>query len=160
MTGRPVTAREDVVGDPAPHGGGAGLSPRVRARLDLPAPRRIGAVFAGGVLGGGARIGVALALPHEAGLPWATLLVNVVGALLLGYLLTRLVESTGRPTTLVVPLACTGFLGSFTTFSTFTVETWGLATEAGQPVAATGYVVGSLVLGVLAARVGMHLAER
>lgn len=149
------------MGDPVLHDAdGEAPSPRMRARLDLPAPRRLAAVFAGGVLGGGARMGVAIVLPHEGGLPWATLLVNVVGALLLGFLLTRLVESTGRPTTLVVPLACTGFLGSFTTFSTFTVETWGLATEAGAPVTATGYVLGSLAMGVLAARVGMALAER
>ena len=123
-----------------------------------PTARQLGAVFLGGMLGGGARIGVALAFPHDAGIPWATLLVNVLGALVLGFVGTRLAASA-PPSSLAVPLLCTGFLGSFTTFSTFSQETWELASGA-DPVTATGYVIGSLVLGVLAARAGMVAAQR
>ena len=55
--------------------------------------RELGAIFAGGFVGAAARAEVAEALPHAtAAWPWATLLVNVVGAFLLGYFVTRLHE--------------------------------------------------------------------
>ena len=55
--------------------------------------RGLAAIFAGGFIGAAARAGVDDALPHDPGAwPWATLLVNVVGACLLGYFVTRLQE--------------------------------------------------------------------
>src|SRR5215216_3803800 len=51
----------------------------------MPDPRELAAVFAGGVAGAMARAGVLEALPHDPGRwPWATLLVNVAGAFVLG----------------------------------------------------------------------------
>ena len=75
----------------------------------------------GGVRRAGARQ-LAVALPYEVGKwPWATFLVNIVGAFALGYLSTRLPErlpvSAYRR-----PLLGTGFCGALTTFSTMQLE--------------------------------------
>ncbi len=85
--------------------------------------RELGAVFVGGALGTLARAGLAvLAAPHPAQWPWATFFVNIVGAFLLGYFSTRLLErlplSSYRR-----PLLGTGLCGGLTTFSTMQVET-------------------------------------
>src|SRR3954447_14175941 len=84
--------------------------------------REVAAVFAGGVLGALARAGLVEAFPHaRGGWPWATFAVNVAGAALLGYLVTRLQErlplSAYRR-----PLLGSGFCGALTTFSTVQVE--------------------------------------
>jgi CrcB protein len=72
------------------------------------------AVFAGGCAGALARVGLAEAWPADAGSwPWATLLANVAGALVLGLLVAR-----GRDT----PLLGAGFCGALTTFSTLQLE--------------------------------------
>lgn len=124
----------------------------------VPEPgRRVLAVFVGGMLGGAARIAVSLLLDGRGWLPWGTLVENVSGALLLGYVLTRVLRSEG-PTSLHVPLLCTGVLGSYTTFSTFSLEAWQLL-QAGRPVLGLGYAGLSLALGLAAAALGMHLAE-
>lgn len=64
------------------------------------------------------------------GLPLSTLLVNVVGSFLLGLLTGMTLVGTRIPLSWR-PALTTGFLGSFTTFSTFSVETVGLA-ERGE----------------------------
>lgn len=88
-------------------------------RLDA---RELAAIFAGGFAGAIARAELAEALPHPAGSwPWATFIVNIVGAFLLGYFSTRLQErlpvSAYRR-----PLLGTGLCGALTTFSTVQVE--------------------------------------
>lgn len=111
--------------------------------------RRIAAacVAAGGFAGATARHAVALALPDA--FPWGTLAVNVLGSVALGLL----VHEAGRLGALRpgVRLAVgAGFLASFTTYSTFAVETAGLPPAmAGANVAAT-YGLG--LLGVVVAR--------
>ncbi|QEC46102.1 fluoride efflux transporter CrcB [Baekduia soli] len=88
------------------------------ARLDA---RELAAVFAGGAVGAVARGELAEALGHGGGWPWATFLVNVAGAFVLGYATTRLQErlplSSYRR-----PLVGTGFCGGLTTFSTMQLE--------------------------------------
>ena len=55
--------------------------------------RELGAIFAGGFIGAALRAELGELLPHgPGGWPWATLLVNVAGAFLLGYFVTRLQE--------------------------------------------------------------------
>ena len=134
-------------------------APRRRVRRHVPLRwRRRLAVLVGGMVGGGARLALSVALNDGAALPWGTFAANLAGALLLGYLLTRFLQAAPR-TTLTVPLLCTGVLGSFTTFSTFSVETVELARQ-GRAALAVGYAGGSVVLGLAAAALGIRLAER
>jgi fluoride exporter len=106
------------------------------------------AVLAGGALGSLARAGTAEAFPTRSGeWPWATFAVNLAGALILGWLTTRLTEMTA-PTRYVRFLLGTGFCGAFTTFSTFQVETLRLAKD-GHAGVAVAYAAASLAAGML-----------
>ena len=113
----------------------------------------------GGAIGSLARWALAEAIPASpAGWPWATLLVNLLGCLLLGLLVAALAErAPGSPW--VRPFVGVGVLGGFTTYSTFAVETVGLADEAAAGIAA-GYVVASVLGGVAAAAVGTLAGRR
>ena len=103
----------------------------------------------GGALGALARWGVATALPHSrGGWPWATLLVNLSGCLLFGALVAVLTARSPEPPW-ARPLLAVGVLGGYTTYSAFAVETMGLA-ESDDPLLAVGYVLVSVVGGVLA----------
>ena len=107
------------------------------------------AILLGGAAGAALRVGLSTAFPAPPGhWPWVTFTVNVVGAFLLGYFVTRLQErlplSTYRR-----PFLGTGFCGAFTTFSTMQVELFRMLqrTEYGLAV---GYAVVSLLAGYLA----------
>jgi len=85
---------------------------------------------------------------------WATLAINVVGSLLLGILV-----EAGRELPSAVRAALgVGFLGGFTTFSTFSVQAVA-EVEAGRPETAALYVTASVALGLLAAAVGYGLGR-
>jgi fluoride exporter len=84
--------------------------------------RELIAVFAGGCAGTVGRALLGDALPHDPGTwPWATFAVNVAGAFLLGWLITRLQERL-PPSAYRRPLLGTGLCGGLTTFSAFQVE--------------------------------------
>ena len=120
--------------------------------------RMLGAVAAGGALGSVARWSVSEVVPASGGVPWATLIVNVVGSLLLGALLVVVAEViTDRP--LVRPFLGIGVLGGFTTFSTYALETRDLLAGSEYAVAAA-YALGSVAAGVLAVWVGMLATQR
>lgn len=87
-----------------------------------------------------------------AGFPWGTLVVNLTGSFLLGAVVTGLATS-GWQLQLGALLAI-GFLGDFTTFSTFSYETVRLARDR-QWARALAYVVASTLLTVLAIVAGM-----
>jgi CrcB protein len=87
--------------------------------------------------------------------PWGTLAVNVVGSLTLGFVLVWL-QATVTSAELR-ELVTIGFLGSFTTFSTFSYETVAMVRD-GEWWRAGGYAAGSVVLGVLAVVVGAAAA--
>ncbi len=125
-------------------------------RLPLVWRRRL-AVVAGGMVGTGARIAVSRLVPPGGGWPWGTFAANVSGALLLGYLLTRILHA-GTRSSVVVPLVGTGVLGSYTTFSTFAVETLQLV-DAGHAAEGAAYAAASVVVGYLAAIAGARWAE-
>lgn len=87
--------------------------------------------------------------------PWGTLTVNVVGSLALGFLVVWLQAALSGPE--LRALVTIGFLGSFTTFSTFSYETFAMLRD-GQWWQAAGYTVGSVVLGLGAVALGAGLA--
>lgn len=130
----------------------------VAARLSVARMRDV-AILAGGVVGALTRAGVARALPHSAGTwPWATFSVNLAGALLLAWLVTRLDELVA-PTRYWRFLLGTGLCGALTTFSTFQVETIGLARD-GHAVLGAAYGAASLAAGMAVAVAGTVLARR
>jgi CrcB protein len=87
-----------------------------------------------------------------AGFPWATLAVNATGSLLIGALAAIGLEGQARF------LLVTGFLGGFTTFSAFSLETTLLWDRA--PVLAAAYVAASVALGILGCLAGFWLFRR
>jgi fluoride exporter len=89
--------------------------------------------------------------------PWGTFLINVVGAFLLGLLVALTTERLLPHPNWRVALGI-GFLGSFTTFSTYTYETVKLA-EDGAIGLALLYSVGMLALGLLAAASGLAVGR-
>ena len=93
--------------------------------------------------------------------PFATLLVNVTGSVLLGFLATWTYETAGVPADWRAVLT-TGLCGGYTTFSTFSLETVALVDE-GYAGRATAYVTLSVLLTVLGAYVGVigarHLVQ-
>lgn len=107
-----------------------------------------------GAAGALSRYSIGLAIGVRA-FPWATLLINVVGSALLGYVVSG---PGSRWTTTTTTAVAVGFLGAFTTFSTFAYESLTmLRTDRAQ--AAFAYVVASIVLGILAAYLGYEVGR-
>jgi CrcB protein len=121
--------------------------------------RELAAVFVGGAVGTLARAGLeALAAPDPGRWPWPTFTVNVVGAFLLGYVVTRLLERL--PTSSYRrPLLGTGFCGGLTTFSTMQVETIKMLENQHYGLA-VGYTIASIAAGLLAVYVATVLTRR
>ncbi len=116
------------------------------------------AVAIGGLLGALARYGVSLIVYQPNGFPLGTLLINVTGSLFLTWFYTLTQERIHIHPHLRLAVG-TGFVGAFTTFSTFTVETWTLYTS-GRGLEALLYVGLSTVGGLLGAFLGYLLAVR
>lgn len=110
----------------------------------------------GGAIGAMLRVFISEAISFPSTFPFATLCVNLVGSLLLGFLLT----STTIIRSVHIKLALTtGVLGAFTTFSTFSYETLELL-QQGAVGYALLYIGGSLVGGLVCSAVGILTARR
>ena len=109
----------------------------------------------GGAIGAGARylVNLACTLCLASRFPWATLIVNVAGSFLMGCVVAALVPYFGDSQAVRTFLA-TGILGGFTTFSAFSLDAVELF-ERGEMGAFTLYVVGSVVLSILALVLGV-----
>ncbi|RXK49979.1 fluoride efflux transporter FluC [Halorientalis pallida] len=109
-------------------------------------------IAVGGFVGAVLRHAVALALPATP-LPWGTLAANVAGSFALGVLLyeAHLADALSPETRLVLG---TGFLSSFTTYSTFAVETAGL-----DPQLLVANVAANYALGFAAVLAGRFVAR-
>jgi fluoride exporter len=121
--------------------------------------RELAAIFIGGCIGAVLRAGLAVAAaPPPGHWPWPTFTVNLAGALLLGYLVTRLQErlplSAYRR-----PLLGTGLCGALTTFSTVQVELVRMV-EADRLWLAGGYAAASIGGGWLAVLLATASARR
>ena len=123
-------------------------------------------VAVGSACGGLARWGIGAGAGRWFGatFPVGTFLINVAGSLFLGWFLTVLSDRSLsseaawlRPDDLRLLIAV-GFTGSFTTFSTFSYESHALVRD-GDGLAAVTYMVGSVLLGLLAIRLGIMLAR-
>jgi fluoride exporter len=115
-------------------------------------------VFLGGGTGALLRYGTVL-LMTELGVskafPWAILLANGLGSFCLGFLAALpLMASRQHPLWFLI---ATGVLGGYTTFSTFSNDTWELI-HRGQTLAALLNAAGSVLLGLAAAACGWKLA--
>jgi fluoride exporter len=92
-----------------------------------------------------------------ASFPWGTLVINVSGSLVLGFLFALSVERGVLPSE-IRPAVLIGFIGAYTTFSTWMLESWRLV-EDGSYLAAFANVAGSVVLGVAAVVLGLVLGR-
>ncbi|MQA10049.1 MAG: fluoride efflux transporter CrcB [Pseudonocardiaceae bacterium] len=129
----------------------------LHARRTAPRARQwdvVLAVAAGGALGSIARYGLSLVVPHEPGqFPVATLLANIGGCLAIGVLMAVITEATA-PHRLLRPFLGIGFLGGFTTLSTYVVETID-SVRTGHPVMAVSYLLGTVVACLLSVVLGL-----
>ncbi len=111
--------------------------------------RELAAIFAGGFAGAVLRALIEDRIPHDPGRwPWATFAINIAGALLLGWLVTRLQERLPQ-SAYRRPLLGTGFCGALTTFSTMQVELLDML-DTGHAGLALGYAAASIVAGFAA----------
>ncbi len=113
----------------------------------------------GAIVGANARYVIGQILADRAGtdFPYGTMLVNITGSLVIGIVLTLLTEQF-----LVDPhwrlLLVVGFLGSYTTFSSYTYEALALV-ERSEWSPALLYMIGSNVAGLLTCYAGIMLAR-
>ncbi len=122
-----------------------------RARLR---PGVLVAIALGAGLGAPARYGMAQVIHVAPGsFPWATFVVNVSGGFALGLALALIVERF-PPSRYLRPFVATGFLGAYTTYSTFAVEA-DLLVKQGHAAVAVAYAVASLVAGFAAVWAGI-----
>lgn len=112
------------------------------------------AVLCGGAAGAVCRfeLNAAVVTATGPGFPYGILLINVVGGFLMG-LLQGLIKRSGTPHAVLYSLLGTGFLGGFTTFSTFSLDTFTLY-HSGHPLAAGINIILNAVLCVIAAGIG------
>ncbi|WP_134680231.1 fluoride efflux transporter CrcB [Paracoccus ravus] len=113
-------------------------------------------VALGGALGSMARYGVTiLAGRISPAFPLGTLTVNIVGCFVMGLLAAIIAHRGGQH---LAPLALTGMLGGFTTFSAFALDTMVLW-ERGAALTAAGYVLASVVISLLAVLAGLAIGR-
>jgi len=117
------------------------------------------AIAVGGVLGCWARYAMTNLVQSIFGreFPYATLSINLLACLLMGFLFEETIERLTISPVLRVGIL-TGFVGGFSTFSTFAMETLLLA-EQGEPAKGLLYVLLSVVLGLAAVTGGVYIAR-
>jgi fluoride exporter len=117
------------------------------------------AVFVGGGTGAACRYGVGrfVGERYSGAFPLGTCVINVTGCFALGVLATAL-AATHRDVALPMALLGTGFLGGYTTFSTYALEGLLLYHEGSRRLAVAG-LLGPVVAGLLAAALGASVAR-
>jgi CrcB protein len=117
------------------------------------------AVALGGALGSVARFLVGIGATRLFGLtfPWGTLIINIAGSFLIGAFVELFALKWDLPQEARVFLTV-GICGGFTTFSTFSLDTWVLM-ERGDWGLAAAYILGSVVLSIVALIGALHLVR-
>ena len=121
--------------------------------------RTLVAVVLAGAAGAASRYGLDGLVSSRTGgqFPWGTFVINVSGCLLIGFLSTALTERFTIDPSLRIGLTV-GFVGSYTTFSTWVLESSQLA-QTGSLMIATLNIVGSVVAGWVAVVAGAALGR-
>jgi fluoride exporter len=133
------------------------LPARPAARMLSRVPVVIGIAVAG-ALGALARYGLDETIGrHESVFPWGIFVVNVSGAFLIGFSVEAL-EPRFEDQAWVRTAVVTGFLGAYTTFSTFSLDTYRLL-DAGQIGQALANSVGTLAAGLVAVWLGLKVGR-
>jgi CrcB protein len=151
-------------GDPAqpttdsPSGRGRRVRPRRAVGSGRARPAVLIATALGAALGAPARYGMAQVIHVAPGsFPWSTFAVNVTGSFVLGMSMALILERF-PPSRYLRPFVATGFLGAYTTYSTFAVET-DLLVKQGHAALGVAYAAASLVAGFAAVWAGIWLAR-
>jgi len=117
------------------------------------------AIALGAAIGANLRYGIGLWAAQRLGTSWpyGTFIINVLGCLAIGFLLTLITNrlTVSEPIRLML---ITGLLGGFTTFSTFGCECFSLL-NTGNWWGAVGYMTGSVGGGLLAVGLGVGLGR-
>ncbi|MEO1989071.1 MAG: fluoride efflux transporter CrcB [Martelella sp.] len=116
-------------------------------------------VAAGGALGSVGRHFVGVLATRLGGInfPWGTLAVNIIGSLLIGLLVeavARVLNESAEARMFIV----IGFLGGFTTFSSFSLDAMNMI-ERGDVLPAIAYVIGSVAIGLGAVWAGLAIGR-
>ena len=122
-------------------------------------PQFVLAVAVGGAIGSVARYLVAIGSGKIFGInfPWGILIINVTGSLLIGVFVGLFATKWDLPQSVRIFLTV-GICGGYTTFSTFSLDSYYLM-ERGQVLMALAYMIGSVVLSISALVGGLHLAR-
>ena len=121
-------------------------------------PAALAAMALGGALGTAARYGVAQVVhAGPGGFPWPTFWTNLSGSFALGLLLAVVLQRF-PPRRYLRPFVAVGFIGAYTTYSTFAVETVLLVRDGHAAVALT-YAGASLIAGLVLAWAGIWSAR-
>ncbi len=128
--------------------------------LKKPIIRTVGAIALGAIGGALSRYYLGQSISHIVGsdLPYSTLIVNVSGCLLMGFLTTLFLGQIIRIHPDIQLLALTGFLGSYTTFSSYELDS-ALLLQHHRLRAEVFYWGGSTLLGLLSLELGILSAE-
>jgi CrcB protein len=117
-------------------------------------------VAIGGAIGSVGRFWMAIAVARltGTGFPWGTVLINILGSCLIGWLAGLSLAGRMPNADSLRAFAMAGVCGGFTTFSSFSLQTVELMRE-GQPLAAAANVCVSVILCLLATTFGLWLAR-
>jgi CrcB protein len=117
-------------------------------------------VAIGGAIGSVGRFWMAIAVARLTGttIPWGTILINILGSCLIGWLAGLSMAGRMPYADSMRAFTMVGLCGGFTTFSSFSLQTVELLRE-GQMLAAAANVCGSAILCVLATTLGLWLAR-
>ena len=111
-----------------------------------------------GTLGAILRYVIGLFFFTNSSFPFATLTINLIGSFLLAWLTTSVFKKTALPPALITAIG-TGFVGSFTTFSTLSIETVTMF-QNGELWLGTLYVMVSIVGGLFMSRLGFSMDDK